>query len=375
MGALTRLLPLRYTALRPAGTMTGQSRPDDVWRWPVHVMTVTGPIAPDEMGVTLPHEHLLLDMDWPGLWPDVSHRPDLVWQRVDITNLGEIRRNYMAVRDNALLADVAEMSEEVGHFRAAGGGTIAEMTTLGLKPDPAGLAAISRRSGVHIIAGTGFYTEETLSAELAALDVREMQALMVRDLTEGFPGTGVKAGVIGEIALNRPIKPAEERALRAAARAQWDTGAALCIHGISPEAIGILQAQGADLTRVVACHQDGITPERARVMADLGIYIEFDCFGHEFYCDNGAYDADWPWHFSSDAQRVAALVKLVEAGYAGQLLLSHDICVKMQLRRYGSNGYAHVLENIAPMLRYAGVTDEQIRTMTVDNPAQLFPIP
>jgi phosphotriesterase-related protein len=346
----------------------------------VHVMTVTGPIAPDKMGVTLPHEHLLLDMDWPGLWPDVSHRPDLVPQRVDITNLGEIRRNYMAVRDNAVLADIAEMSEEVGHFRAAGGGTIAEMTTHGLKPDPSGLREISRRSGVHIIAGTGFYTEETLSPELAALSVEQMRALMVRDLTEGFPlkdfvETDVRAGVIGEIALNRPIKPAEERALRAAARAHRDTGAAVCVHGISPEAIAILQAEGADLTRVVACHQDGATLQRAKPMADLGIYIEFDCFGHEFYCDNGAYDADWPWYFSTDAQRVQALVSLVQAGYTDRLLLSHDICVKMQLRRYGLNGYAHVLENVAPMVRHFGVTEAQVRTMMVDNPARLFPMP
>ncbi len=341
----------------------------------MHVVTVTGPIAPGEMGVTLPHEHLLLDMDWPGLWPDVSHRPDLVWQKVSIENLGEIRRNYMAVRDNAILDDIAEMSEEAGHFRAAGGGAIAEMTTLGLKPDPAGLVEISRRSGVHIIAGTGFYTEETLSPDQAALSVEQMRAMMVRDLTEGFDDTDVRAGVIGEIALNRPIKPAEGRALRAAARAHRDTGAALCIHGISPEAIAILQEEGADLTRVVACHQDGTTPERAQPMADLGIYIEFDCFGHEFYCDNGAYDADWPWHFSTDAQRVQALVGLVQAGYTDRLLLSHDICVKMQLRRYGLNGYAHVLENIAPMLRHFGVTGAQIRTMTVDNPARLFPMP
>jgi phosphotriesterase-related protein len=247
------------------------------------------------------------------------------------------------------------------------------MTTLGLRPDPAGLREISLCTGVRIIAGTGFYTEETLTPAQAALDVEAMHALMVRDLTEGFPGTDVKAGVIGEIALSHPMKPAEERALRAAARAHKDTGAALCVHGISPEAVQILQEEGADLSRVVACHQDGTTPERAKPMADLGIYIEFDCFGHEFYCDNGAYDSDSPWYFSSDAARVADLTRMVEAGYTDRLLLSHDICVKMQLRRYGSCGYAHLLENIVPMLLHAGVTQAQIDAMTVRNPARLFP--
>lgn len=339
----------------------------------MQVMTVTGPISPEEMGITLPHEHLLLDMNWPGLWPDVSDRPDTVWEPVSITNLGALRRNYMAVRDNAILDDVVEMSAEVTCFREAGGSTIAEMTTLGLAPDPTGLREVSERTGVYIIAGTGVYTEETLSAEQAAMSVGDMRAMMVRDLTEGFPGTDVRAGVIGEIALNRPIKPAEERALRAAARAHRETGAAICVHGISPEAVQILQAERADLSRVVACHQDGTTPENAKSMLDLGIYIEFDCFGHEFYCDNGAYDSDWPWHFSSDTERVAGLARMVEVGYADRLLLSQDICVKMQLRRYGAYGYAHVLENIAPMLLRAGVTQDQIHTMTVQNPARLFP--
>jgi len=339
----------------------------------MHVMTVTGPISPDDLGITLPHEHVLLDMDWPGLWPDVSDRPDLVWEPFDITNLGAIRRNYMAVRDNAILDDVAEMSAEVQHFRDAGGGAIAEMTTLGLAPDPVGLREISERTGVHIIAGTGFYTEETLSAEEAALDITGMRQHMIRDIVEGFPGTGVKAGVIGEIALNNPFKPAEERAIRAAVQAHKETGAAICVHGISMDVVAIMQEEGADLTRVVACHQDGTTPERAKPMADLGIIIEFDCFGHEFYCDNGAYDTDWPWNFGSDTDRVAGLAAMVEAGYTEQLLLSHDICVKMQLRRYGAYGYAHLLENIKPMLMRAGITEKQFHTMTVENPARYLP--
>jgi phosphotriesterase-related protein len=233
---------------------------------------------------------------------------------------------------------------------------------------------VSRRSGVHIIAGTGLYTEETLSPAQAALDVEGMRALMVRDLTHGFPGTDVKAGVIGEIALSHPMTDVEARAIRAAARAHNDTGAAICVHGISMDAIEILQQEQADLSRVVACHQDGTTPERAKPMADLGIYIEFDCFGHEFYCDNGAYDGDWPWYFSSDTERVAGLIKMLEAGYAEQLLISQDICVKMQLRRYGAYGYAHLLENVRPMLLRAGATESQIDTMMVRNTARLFPL-
>ena len=338
----------------------------------MQVMTVTGPVGPDQLGVTLPHEHLLLDMDWPGLWPDVSGQPALLWQPLDITNLGAVRRNYMAVRDNAVLDDVCEMAEEVAAFKRLGGGTIAEMTTIGLRGNPAGLKEISELTGVHIIAGTGFYLEETLGPEMLALDVAGMQAVIMRDVIQGFPGTDVKAGVIGEVALNYPIKPAEERHLRAASRAQKETGLAMTVHGCSQEAIAIMKEEGVDLTRVVACHQDGTTPERAKPMLDEGLYIEFDCFGHEGYCDNGAYDSPWPWHFGNDTERAVGVAALVDAGYVSQVLLSHDICVKMQLRRYGLAGYAHLLENIRPMLLGLGVTAEQFDTMTVENPARLF---
>lgn len=338
----------------------------------MQVMTVTGPISAGEMGITLPHEHILLDYDWEGLWPDVSQRPDLVWEPVSITNLGVIRRNYMAVRDNANFEDIEEMSQDVSYFAAAGGGTICEMTTLGLRPNPVGLRKISQRTGVHIVAGTGFYTQVTLSRAQASMDLEAMRAMMVRDLTEGFAGTDVKAGVIGEVALSHPMGEIEERSLRAAARAHKETGAAICVHGISLEAVQVLQEEGVDLTRVVACHQDGTNPERAKPMADLGIYIEFDCFGHEFYCDNGAMDGPWPFKFSSDRERVTGLVRMIEAGYADRLLLSQDVCVKMQLRQYGAFGYAHVLENIVPMLLRAGVTREQIDMMLVHNPARVF---
>jgi phosphotriesterase-related protein len=340
----------------------------------MHVMTVNGPIAPEEIGITLMHEHVLLDMDWPGLWPDVSHRPELVWQKVAIENLGELRRNYMAVRDNALFDNIPEMAEELGHFRALGGGTVAEMTTLGLKPNPAGLREVSVRTGVHIVAGTGFYLQETLSPAQAALDLDAMRALMVRDLAEGFPGTDIRAGVIGEIALNNPIKPVEERALRAAARAQQDTGAVLCVHGFSIEVIRILRQEGADLNRVVACHQDGVGLEHGKLLADLGIYVEFDCWGNETYADNGAYDSDTAWYLGSDSERFVGLLRLLEAGYAERLLLSQDCCTKIQLRRYGGYGYAHILENVVPTLLRRGVTQDEIDIMTRHNPARLLPI-
>lgn len=340
----------------------------------MELMTVTGPISPEEMGITLPHEHVLIDMDWEGLWPDVSNYPDLVWQPVDVANLGAIRRNYMAVRDNAVQDDLEEMSEELAHFKAMGGSTVCEVTTWGLKPDPVGLCEISNRSGIHIVAGTGLYLEESLSPEIRQMSVEDIHQWLVRDLTRGFLDTDIRAGLIGEVALHCPVRPIEERSLRAAARAQIDTGAVISVHGISPQAIKMLKEEGADLHRVVADHCDNPDPmARCEPMLDEGIYVEFDCFGYESYCDNGAYDADEPWYFPRDTDRVKGVKTLIDHGYVNQLLLSHDICAKMQLRRYGGWGYAHILEHIRPMMEWIGLTEKQFYTMTVENPARLFP--
>jgi phosphotriesterase-related protein len=347
----------------------------------VQVMTVEGPVSAEGLGVVLTHEHLLLDMDWPGLWPDVSDRPDLVSQPVSMENLGAIRRNYMAVRDNARLDDVEVIAREVEFFKAAGGGAIVEQTPLGLGRRPELLPDLARRSGVRIIAATGIYLESALPPDARGLGIVELQRLLIRDLIDGFPGTDVRAGHIGEIALSSPLRPSEERALRAAARAQKESGASISVHiGMDPplieQAIAILVDEAADLERVAFDHVDSpASVDAYRPLLDRGIYASFDTFGHEFYCDNGAYDGPWPWYFPRDTERLAGALSIIEAGYGRQLLLSHDVCVKMQLRTYGGWGYGHVIEHVAPMLRRAGVSDATIATILVANPARFLAVP
>jgi phosphotriesterase-related protein len=325
----------------------------------MNVMTVTGPVDIDRLGVILPHEHIIMAFDWPGLWPDVSHRPDLVWEKVSIENLGELRRNYCAIRDNAVLDSVAEMTREVELFKKAGGGCIMEMSTYGLYGDPRKLKEISLATGIYIIAGTGFYLDQTFSREIRSLSIDELYAVMLRDIREGFPGTDIKAGIIGEVALSPEMTPAEERSLRAAARVQRDTGLAMNIHGgtaLRQQVVPILKEEKADLRKIAFAHCDGIPAETARELVQEGIYVEADCFGNEFYVDNGAYDTDAPWYFSSDGERVSGVQAWIDAGLADHLFLSQDVCTKMQTVQYGGYGYAHLLENIVPMLEYRGIS-------------------
>jgi phosphotriesterase-related protein len=334
------------------------------------VMTVTGPVPVEKLGVILPHEHLLMAFDWPGLWPDVSHRPDLVWKKVSIENLGELRRNYCAIRDNGLLDSIDEACLEVERFKRVGGGTIMEVSTLGLFGNPAGLKETSERTGVFIIAGTGFYLDQTFPDEVKKMTIEQMYDWMMRDLKDGFPGAGVKAGFIGEVGISPEMTPAEERSLRASARAQRDANVAMNIHvggAMRKRTIEVLKEEGANFKKISFAHCDGSPAETVRELAAEGIYVESDCFGNEFYVDNGAYDGDWPWYFGDDGRRLGAITAAIDAGLSDHLFFSQDVCSKMQTVNYGGYGYAHLLENILPMLEYRGVPRETLVKIMTEN--------
>ena len=340
-------------------------------------MTVTGPVDAADLGVILPHEHVLMDWDWPSLWPDVSHRPDLVWKELTIENLGEVRRNYLAIRDNALLDNIDEMYREVERFREAGGGTIIEVSTYGLHGNPAGLREISLRTGVHIIAGTGFYLDLTLPREVKEMTIEQMYERMMRDITEGFPGTDVRAGLIGEVGISSPMTPIEERSLRAAVRVQKDTGLAMNVHmGYSADlrqhVIGLLRKEGANFQKIAFAHCDGNPLEVNRELAEAGGYVEYDNFGIEFYVDNGAFDADTAFYFATDAERVRSAKTVIDDGLSDRLLFSQDVCSKYWTAQYGGHGYAHVLEDILPMLEHMGVARETLARIVRDNPMRLL---
>ena len=346
----------------------------------MYAITVEGPIPIDSLGMTLTHEHLFLDSAWPGLWPDVSGTPEHIWEPVTIENLGALRRNYMSVRDNVRIDDLELIVRELAYFKAAGGKTIVEQTPEGMGGRPDLLPELSRITGINIIKGTALYLEETLPPQLISMTTDDIQALFIRNITEGFAGTDVKAGHIGEVALSSPMRPTEERALRASARAQKETGMSVSVHiGLDPEliatAISVLEEENASFSRYKFDHVDSAGPVEAYLpMLDRGINLSFDTFGYEYYADNGAYDASSPWYFPRDSERVLGVKALVDRGFTGQIVLSHDVGIKMQLRSYGGYGYAHIFEHIRPMLEHVGVGPEKFRVMVEDNPARFLAV-
>jgi phosphotriesterase-related protein len=168
------------------------------------------------------------------------------------------------------------------------------------------------------------------------------------------------------------VTPAEEKVLRAAGRASVQTGAAVTVH-LDPRgtgayrAIDVLAEEGVAPERMVMGHMDANPdPEYHLRVAERGVYVEFDHFGREYHAGHMQRP------YTKDARRVELLLELLRHGFAERLLLSQDVCAKIDLHRHGGNGYDHVLRRIVPALREAGVGDGAIRAMLVENPQRVL---
>ena len=165
------------------------------------------------------------------------------------------------------------------------------------------------------------------------------------------------------------------RSLIGACRAQVRTGAPLMIH-INPwstqgiAAMEIVKEHKIDPEKVIICHSDVENREDYIFrLLDMGVYIEFDNWGKEMFTDRWDVKPG-SGRFVSDWERVLLVKKIVDRGYANQMLLSTDLCLKSLLHKYGGWGYDHVLKHILPMLDEVGVSREQIETMLKVNPAR-----
>lgn len=339
------------------------------------IQTVLGPVDPKSLGPTMTHEHLFIDfrlMFNPSADDTVRHTAR---QPLSLENLGWVRYNPYNSLDNLTLLDEAVAIQEAGLFRRAGGGTIVDVTTIGIGRDPLALARVAREVGINVIMGAGFYVDASHPAEVATSRAEDLARRIVADIQVGVDGTGVGAGIIGEIGCTWPLTEGERRVLRAAAMAQRETGAPILVHPGRDEAapaeiIDVLAEAGADIGRVIMGHLDRTIAsfDTLRALAGTGCYLEWDLFGNE----SSHYplsDIDMP----SDAQRMDVIRRVAdEEGCGERILVAHDICTKHRLVKYGGHGYGHILENIVPRMRQKGFTEGQIQAIIVDNPARIL---
>ncbi|MGH2357911.1 MAG: phosphotriesterase family protein [Candidatus Limnocylindria bacterium] len=306
------------------------------------VMTVSGPIPPEKVGFALPHEHTGIH-----LW-QIPNR----WDYWELTP------------DDDLIID------ELRELRRRGGGTLVDLTLPGVGRDAERLRRLASATGLNIVMGTGWYRESYYPAE-ALIDRRTVDDLadeMVREFHDGVV-SGIRPGIIGEIGTDKPwVSGQEERVHRAAARAAKQTGMAITTHGVASPVgqaqLRIFEEEGVDPARVVIGHADSY-PDLDHYLAVLarGANLEFDFLGHR----SGVEEAREP-------RLVEMLVELLERGFAGQILLSGDVCHNAHLKANGGFGYVYLQQHFLPTLRTAAVGEGEINQMTLANPARILTI-
>jgi predicted metal-dependent phosphotriesterase family hydrolase len=308
------------------------------------VRSVAGPVSPDALGFTLPHEHTGI-----SLW-HIQNRWDY-WE--------------LTPNDTIVLPELAA-------FKAAGGGTLVDLTLPGVGRDPARLRRYAEASGLNIVMGCGWYRTAyyPLEARIDRRTVDDLADELVREFEDGVDGTGVRPGIIGEIGTDKPwLTALEERVHRAAARAARRTGMAISTHAVmSPvglDQLRVFEEEGADPGRVIIGHADSY-PVLGHYLEIVrrGANLEFDFLGMSFT----------PMERHGESRIVELIGELIARGHTDRILLSQDVCHNSQLKAYGGNGYVHLLESFLPRLREAGVAEAAIQTITVDNPARILTI-
>ena len=305
-------------------------------------MTAQGLVSPGEMGLTLPHEHLIVQ-GWDHRDPNYQYSAYL----------------------------------EIAPFASSGGGTLVDQTPIGKARDPLFAANLARKAGLQLILGTGFAKGGWLPPEIREMSVHQLSSAMVREITEGIDDTGIRAGVIGEVGIGDPMSRFEQRVLAACAQAQRETGAALFLTfdiGTSRQgyvrALDILEAEGTPLARVVVSplvpRPDNL--ELVLELAGRGCYVGFDLFGQE------------RWPLAGDLIRthpevqIASVVGFLRYGLMNNILISHNVCHALHLTVNGGLGYSHIIKNVVPKLKTLGVSDKQVDAIMVENPRRLIPL-
>ena len=288
-----------------------------------------------------------------------------------------ISKGRSAEINGALRIDDAEKSiSELKDFYRAGGRALVDAQPVGCNRDALRLEEISRSSGVHIIASTGFhkmifYPEEhwifrASSEELYGIFKTELTEGMYADCDASYPEnvTKIRAGLVKTALDVCGVAGHYEKPFSAAARAAADTGRALMVHierGSDPIGLAdFLAASGVSPERTVFCHMDRATDDinAHYAVCARGIYLEYDTICRPKYHDD---------------EREAEITKLIlGAGFEDRLTMGLDV-TRARLKSYGGTpGLAYIIETFIPLLKKRGVTDAQIRKIFRDNPSEVF---
>ncbi len=296
------------------------------------IRTVRGDITANELGFTYSHEHL-----WCSPPPSQKDRD------LELTN-------YEA------------SLEELKKFKAAGGQALVDASTLDYGRNGNHLRTMSEQADVHVIGVTGFNKHIYFPEWVETESIAQIKGRLVDDVTKGMDGGEVKAGFLKTGSWLQLIHPLEEKVTRAMARAQIETDAPVWLHTeagtMGMEMLDILADEGVDLTLVAVGHSDRNADAYYHLqLASRGAYVQFDGPSKVKY---------YP-----DSIRVDLIKNLIDHGHLEQLLISGDMGRQSYLHAYGGGpGFEYIIKKFIPRLLDEGITQEQIDTIFIKNPAR-----
>ena len=312
------------------------------------VNTVLGPIAPEELGIVAVHEHIGYGM--PGSELDTRW-----WKSPEVR--------------------YEETVPKLRKFHEYGGGTFVDVTGICNGRDIDYYKSLSAKTGVHIVACTGFVGGDTALPFFERASVDYLMRQFVHEITVGIGDTGSRAGVI-KVGVSRGGKMTEldKRIYRAAARAALATGVPILTHlAIDAEnAIAIFTEEGLPLRRVLFGHaDDGVNAEKTRDtwIAQQGGRVGFDTFGYETELE------DPPFWARPRKERLAHFLRFLNAGHLDQALAGVDAnCSPLGWPGVKGHTVNYLFEDLIPDLREAGLDEATITKLFVENPADFLTI-
>jgi phosphotriesterase-related protein len=302
------------------------------------VMTVMGPIPAGEMGTTLPHEHVLVDF----IGADKVDR-----NRYDADEVYKIALPHLR------------------RIREQGVRTLVECTPAYLGRDPALLRRLAEASGLHLLTNTGYYGAnggKHLPPHARTEDADALAARWLREWREGIEGTGIRPGFLKIGTDAGPLPEVNRTLLRAAARVHRQSGLTIAAHTgdgrAAIEQLDLLREEGVDASAWIWVHANAERDAARHVeAAKRGAWVEFDGVGPK------AIDS-----------HVKLVLALKGHGLLGRVLLSHDA----GWYHVGEPGggtfrpFDTLIADFIPALREAGLTEAEVRRLTVENPRSAF---
>ena len=307
------------------------------------IASATGPLDTADLGFTYMHEHIIIGT--PGLY---EGHPQL-WKRDEF-------------HEKAV--------QKLTAARERGVKTIVDLTPSDFHRDVRFVRDVARASGMQIIVAAGIYWKSTWYFE--GHPIEDLLPLLVHDITEGIQGTDIRAGILKAATDEPGVTEANERALRAIARAHRATGVPISTHTAAQQRMGLKQQEifrdeGVDLGRVVIGHSGDTTDVLyLEELIKNGSYIGMDRFGL-----HGG-------HLPSLEERIDTVVEMCEKGYANRMVLSHDAgCIfdfapEEMLSALPQWHFNTIVDEVVPELRKRRVSQEQIDLMTIINPRAIF---